>query len=86
LVLFVAEDKGIGTAVGSKIVIVFCQFLAWGQLMILSIDLSLAGQNAPSDGNTINPIMIIYYSVYIAIFVFTSFIVPFNIFLYESDE
>lgn len=33
-----AEDKGIGSSLGSKILIVFCQALAWGQLLLIPLD------------------------------------------------
>lgn len=75
-----AEDKGIGTSIGSKIIVVFSQFLAWGQLLLIPLDVS-NGLGSDSDS-----MQILYSVVYIVIFVFTSFIIPFNIFLYESDE
>lgn len=40
-----AEDKGIGTAIGSKIVVILCQFLAWGQLLLIPLDVSNGLEN-----------------------------------------
>lgn len=57
----------------------FCQFLSWGQLLLIPLDIS-------NDLGTDPTMPTIYAAVYIIIFIFTSFIIPFNMFLYESDE
>lgn len=68
--------------------VVFCQFLGWGQLLLILFGVSGGmdmdgGCAESSDGLSLD---LVYYIVYIVIFVFTSFVIPFNIFLYESDE
>ena len=43
--LYSAEDKGVGVAIPSKILIVVGQALAWGQLLIIPLDVSTSSQN-----------------------------------------
>ena len=61
---------------GSKILIVFGQSLAWAQLMLVVLDLSLGS------GQTMQ---VIYEVVYGFIFVLTVFVLPFVSALYEAD-
>jgi hypothetical protein len=72
-----AEDKGIGTILPSKIIIIISQALAWGQLLLVPLDLGVSGSSA---------MQTVYSIVYILIFVFSVFIMPFISALYESDE
>ncbi len=74
-----AEDKGVGTAIAAKVIVIFCQGLAWGQLLLIPLDLSLSG-----DGNQ-SAMNVIYSIVYVVIFTFTAFIIPFTTFIYEED-
>lgn len=76
-----AEDKGIGSSLGSKILIVFCQALAWGQLLLIPLDV----QSSLSAGSIDSVMYIVYSVVYIIIFAFVAWIIPFTIFLYETD-
>jgi hypothetical protein len=54
--------------------------LAWGQILLIPLDIANGYSNGTSSMETL------YSVVYIIIFIFTSFVIPFNIFLYESDE
>jgi hypothetical protein len=73
LFIILAEDKGIGTAMPSKIIIIISQALAWGQLLLVPLDLGVSGSST---------MQTVYSIVYILIFVFSVFIMPFISALY----
>jgi hypothetical protein len=73
LFVILAEDKGIGTAMPSKIIIIISQALAWGQLLLVPLDLGVSGSST---------MQTVYSIVYILIFVFSVFIMPFISALY----
>lgn len=54
--------------------------LSWGQLLLIPLDVSNAIENGGFN-------MLLFYSiVYVIIYIFCTAVVPFMIFLYESDE
>jgi presenilin-like A22 family membrane protease len=78
--LQLAEEQGFGNALFPKILVIVSQALAWGQVLLLPLDLSVNG-NDPS--TTFN---IVYYVYYPIVFFITAFLNPFAMFFYESDE
>lgn len=60
--------------------VVFGLGLTWGQLLLVPLDVANANSNGGID-------MLVFYSiVYIIVYIFVTALVPFMIFLYESDE
>ena len=63
-----------------KVLVVISQALAWGQILLLPLDLSISISNPETDFS------LIYFIIYPIIFAFVAFLNPFAIFFYESDE
>lgn len=79
--IVLAEDRGIGISLGSKVLIVFCQGLAWGQLLLIPLDVG----NSLTQDNTDSVMGILYPIVFIVNFVLSAWVIPFVVFLYETD-
>ncbi len=59
-----------------KILVILSQTLAWGQILILPLDLGVGGA---ATGNTF---YLVYYILYPIIFVLIAFVNPFAMFFY----
>ena len=76
-IIVLADDSGLGTSLIAKILVIAAQFLAWAQLLLVILDLSVTDTDA---------IRIIYDIVYVGLFVLTAFALPFFSALYETDD
>jgi len=75
------DDKGFGTSIFPKIVVVLGLTLAWGQVFMVPLDVA----NSRGDGGGIN-MDVFWKIVLIADAIFLVFLIPFAIFRYEGDE
>lgn len=81
LVVYIHPDeKGIGSSIPAKIVVVLGLGLSWGQLLLVPLDVS----NSLDAGDMDMPTC--YAVVYIVVLVYLLALSPFTIFFYESDE
>lgn len=76
----IAEEQGFGNALFPKILVILSQALAWGQVLLLPLDLSVNGNDPDTNFN------VVYYIYYPIVFFITAFLNPFAMFFYESDE
>lgn len=74
------EDQGSGIAIFCKIVVVFTLIQCQGQELLLTVDAS----NSRGSGGGFN-MALLWQIFYLSIFVNLGLILPFAIFLYESD-
>lgn len=61
----------------AKIIVIAAQSVAWAQLLLIILDLSVQDNDA---------MQFIYSIVYVALFVLTVFVLPFFSGLYEADD
>ena len=73
------DDKGLGNALFYKILVVAGLTLSFGQVMMIPLDISNSRTNGSID------MLVFWQMVYVLIFIMLVFILPFAIFLYESD-
>lgn len=73
LIISSADDSGLGTSLIAKILVIAAQFLAWAQLLLVILDLSVTD---------IDAMRVIYEIVYVGLFVLTVFALPFFSALY----
>jgi hypothetical protein len=77
---YVADEQGFGNALFPKILVIISQALAWGQVLLLPLDLSVDGSDSSST------FYLVYYVYYPIVFFITAFLNPFAMSFYESDE
>ena len=73
------DDKGIGNSVFYKVLVVLGLTTCFGLILLLPLDVSNARTNGGLDITTF------WLTLYVIVFVLVVFLLPFSIFLYESD-
>jgi LMBR1 domain-containing protein 1 len=83
LILYIhPDDKGWGTALYCKILVVFGLTLCEAQALLVPLD--VANQSALIPGGL--NMQGFWYAIYIIVLIFVTILLPYAIFLYETDE
>lgn len=83
LILYIhPDDKGWGTAIYCKILVILGLTLCQAQALIVPLDVANQSAIIPSGLN----MSVFWYVLYITVLVFITILIPYAIFLYETDE
>ncbi|CAD8181779.1 unnamed protein product [Paramecium octaurelia] len=77
------SDSGFGASLFCKILVVLGFTLAWGQILLVSADISASKGVFTTQGDAM---MIVWYVIYCTILGMVAFLIPCAQFYYESDE
>lgn len=75
------DDKGWGAALYCKIIVIISMMLCWSQILLLPLDIA----NSRGTGVQVDMISF-WYAIMLTIFAFISVLLPFAMFMYETDE
>jgi len=73
------DDKGLGNNILYKVLVVLGLSTCFGLILLLPLDVSNARSNGGLDITTF------WLTLYVLVFILVVFLLPFSIFLYESD-
>lgn len=74
------DDKGFGTSLFAKFLVIVGLFLCWAQILVLPVDVA----NTRTDGGF--DMDLFWKIIYCTVFVFIVFLIPFSMFFYETDD
>jgi len=74
------DDNGIGTHILLKILVIFGLALSWAQVLMVPLDVANARSGGGLDMQTF------WFVIYASIALMITILLPFAIFLYETDE